>query len=55
MVLSIHQLRDAERVCDGFVLLNNGQVAGTGTLPELRKVAGGVQTAGLEEIFLALT
>ncbi len=55
LVLSIHQLRDAERVCDRFVLLNNGRVAGQGTLSELATHAGHPQAAGLEEIFLALT
>lgn len=55
LILSIHQLKDAERVCDRFVLLNNGRLAGTGTLPELQRIAGGAQLSGLEEIFLALT
>jgi ABC-2 type transport system ATP-binding protein len=55
LVLSIHQLRDAERVCDRFVLLNNGRLAGTGTLPELQAIAGAAQGSGIEEIFLALT
>lgn len=55
LVLSIHQLRDAERICDRFVLLNNGRLAGSGTLVELQTVAGGAQGSGLEEIFLALT
>jgi ABC-2 type transport system ATP-binding protein len=55
LALSIHQLRDAERVCDRFVLLNNGRIAGHGTLAELNKQAGRPEGAGLEEIFLALT
>jgi len=55
LVLSIHQLRDAERICDRFVLLNNGRLAGSGTLVELQTIAGGAQGSGLEEIFLALT
>jgi ABC-2 type transport system ATP-binding protein len=55
LVLSIHQLRDAERVCDRFVLLNNGRIAGHGTLAELDKQAGLPEGAGLEEIFLTLT
>src|SRR5206468_1750414 len=36
LVLSIHQLTDAERVCDRFVLLAGGQIRGVGTLKELR-------------------
>jgi ABC-2 type transport system ATP-binding protein len=55
LVLSIHQLRDAERICDRFVLLNNGRLAGRGTLVELQTIAGGAQGSGLEEIFLTLT
>lgn len=55
LVLSIHQLRDAERICDRFVLLDNGRLAGSGTLVELQRIAGGSQGSGLEDIFLALT
>ena len=56
LFLSIHQLRDAERVCDRFVLLSAGRVAGEGTLDELRARAGLASgTGGLEEVFLALT
>jgi len=54
LVLAIHQLIDAERVCDRFVLLAGGRVRGTGTLDELRKRTGQVG-AGLEDVFLALT
>ena len=32
LVLSIHQIADAARVCDRFVLLSNGTVRGEGTL-----------------------
>ena len=54
LVLSIHQLVDAERVCDRFVLLSGGIVRGAGTLEELRGLAR-VGKVGLEEVFLALT
>jgi ABC-2 type transport system ATP-binding protein len=54
LVLSIHQLRDAERVCDRFVLLSSGKVVGSGTLSELQGIAGCATGSGLEEIFLAL-
>jgi ABC-2 type transport system ATP-binding protein len=54
LLLSIHQLVDAERVCDRFVLLNDGRVAAEGTLAELRALSN-VDHGGLEEIFLALT
>jgi ABC-2 type transport system ATP-binding protein len=52
LMLAIHQLLDAERVCDRFVLLADGQIRGVGTLAELRARTG---KAGLEEVFLALT
>jgi ABC-2 type transport system ATP-binding protein len=53
LFLSIHQISDAERVCDRFVLLSGGRVRGEGTLEELKgRTAGG---RGLEEVFLALT
>ena len=54
LILSIHQLSDAEHVCDRFVLLTDGRVRGAGTLEELR-VRANCPTGGLEEIFLALT
>jgi ABC-2 type transport system ATP-binding protein len=54
LMLSIHQLIDAGRVCDRLVLLSGGQVAGEGSLDELRTRAK-LTDAGVEEIFLALT
>jgi ABC-2 type transport system ATP-binding protein len=54
LVLAIHQLLDAERVCDRFVLLADGQLRGVGTLDELRAQTGKA-SAGLEDVFLALT
>ena len=53
MFLSIHQINDAARVCDRFVLLSNGRVRGEGTLEELSMKADGRRD--LEEVFLALT
>jgi ABC-2 type transport system ATP-binding protein len=54
LVLAIHQLGDAERVCDSFVLLADGRICGVGTLDELRAQIG-KPAAGLEDVFLALT
>jgi ABC-type multidrug transport system ATPase subunit len=54
LVLAIHQLIDAQRVCDHFVLLADGRVRGIGTLDELRARSGNA-AAGLEDVFLALT
>ena len=53
LFLSIHQIADAARVCDRFVLLSNGRVCGEGTLEELSARAG--KSGDLEEVFLALT
>jgi len=58
MFLSIHQIRDAARVCDRFVLLSGGRARGEGTRDELGALAAARgQSAGddLEEVFLALT
>ncbi len=59
MFLSIHQIGDAARVCDRFVLLSGGRVCGEGTLAELSALAaarsGSPATDDLEEVFLALT
>jgi ABC-2 type transport system ATP-binding protein len=54
LVLAIHQLRDAARVCDRFVLLAEGRVRGVGTLAQLRAQAG-TPASELEDVFLALT
>src|SRR5215472_8286027 len=52
--LAIHQLIDAERVCDRFILLADGRVCGIGSLDDLRTRTGQT-TASLEDVFLALT
>jgi ABC-type multidrug transport system ATPase subunit len=54
LFLSIHQLTDAEKICDRFVLLSAGKVRGEGTLDDLRRLAG-TGAASLEEVFLALS
>src|SRR5262245_238816 len=54
LLLCIHQLSDAERVCDRFVLLSEGRIRGAGSLDELRAKTG-LPHAHLEDIFLALT
>jgi ABC-2 type transport system ATP-binding protein len=54
LMLAIHQLIDAERVCDRFVLIADGRLRGAGTLAELRARTA-KPSAGLEDVFLALT
>ena len=63
LFLSIHQIADAARLCDRFVLLSGGKVRGEGTIGELTAAAvtrhperaGAFHPADLEEVFLALT
>jgi ABC-2 type transport system ATP-binding protein len=54
LMLSIHQLIDAGRVCDRLVLLSAGRVVGEGSHSDLQ-VGTRLPGAGVEEIFLALT
>jgi ABC-2 type transport system ATP-binding protein len=54
MFLSIHQISDAARFCDRFILLSSGRVCGEGTVPELAALAA-TPRQDLEEVFLALT
>src|SRR5215831_6409354 len=54
LILAIHQLLDAERVCNRFVLLADGRVCGAGTLDDLRAQTQ-LPAGSLEEVFLALT
>jgi len=57
--LSIHQIAEAAKVCDRFVLLSGGRIVAEGTLDTLTALAQ--QRAGhdlpsdFEEVFLALT
>ena len=59
LFLSIHQISDAARFCDRFVLLSSGRVCGEGTVSELAALAAALNGPGtsesLEEVFLALT
>ncbi|BAO45000.1 ABC-2 type transporter ATP-binding protein [Thiolapillus brandeum] len=53
LLLCIHQLSEAEKICDRFLLLNEGQVVALGNLETLRAQAG-LEAGGLEEVFLGL-
>ena len=55
LILSIHQLADAARICDRLALLSSGKSVGEGTLDALRTIAGVGDDADIEEVFLALT
>src|SRR5262249_51853086 len=58
LCLSIHQVSEAAKLCDRFVLLSGGRVRGEGTLDDLATLARSREQSiprDLEEIFLALT
>ena len=52
LFLSIHQISDAARFCDRFVLLSGGRVCGEGSRDD---ITGRTRTDNLEDAFLALT
>lgn len=51
-LLSIHQLGDAEKICDYYILLSEGRLVARGSIEELRKDFGTGESR-LEEIFMA--
>lgn len=53
LVLSIHQLTEAEKICDRFLLLNSGEVSAVGSLVQLQEQTG-LLAGNLEEVFLAI-
>lgn len=59
LFVSIHQIADAARICDRFVLLSNGTLVAEGELAKLTSMAaertGQLPSQDFEEIFLALT
>jgi ABC-2 type transport system ATP-binding protein len=58
LFLSIHQIGDAARICDRFILLSDGRTSGEGSFAELAANAtarDGRSYDTLEEVFLART
>lgn len=53
IILSTHVLDIAERICDRFMVINNGRAAAAGSFEDLQATAG--MSGGLFEIFLELT
>jgi ABC-2 type transport system ATP-binding protein len=53
ILISTHILEVASDLCDRFVIMNEADVVGRGTLEELQSRHPG--TSSLEEIFLSLT
>ncbi|UHA75930.1 ABC transporter ATP-binding protein [Paenibacillus sp. 481] len=54
VLMCTHVLDTAERVCDSFILLHQGQIVARGTLDEVRAVSG-IPDGTLFECFEALT
>lgn len=54
ILMSTHILATAEKYCDRFIVLHNGEVRANGTLADLRNEFG-LANASLDEIYLALT
>lgn len=54
LILSIHQIADAQRIADEFLLMSQGEKLGDGSLHTLRNLAG-LSNGSLEDVFVALT
>jgi ABC-2 type transport system ATP-binding protein len=54
ILMSTHILATAERYCDRFIILHEGEIRAQGTLQELRKISGN-HHASLDDIYLQLT
>jgi len=50
-ILSIHQLYDAEKICNHYVLLDEGRVVTTGSMDGLKRTFG-EDNSSLEQIFI---
>jgi len=53
LLMSTHVLANAQRICDKFVIINNGEVYAKGTLNELREEFG-MPEASLDEMYTEL-
>lgn len=54
ILMSTHILATAEKYCDRFIILHNGEMKAQGTLKQLQK-AMRMEGAGLDEMYIALT
>ena len=55
VLLSTHDLEEADRLCDRVVILDRGRILDEGAPAELRSRHGGAAAVSLEEVFLRLT
>lgn len=54
ILMSTHILATAEKYCDRFIVLHNGEIRAQGTMNELRQEFN-LPTSSLDEIYVALT
>lgn len=54
ILMSTHILATAERYCDGFIILHNGEVRAAGSLLDIQKEFS-MQGASLDDIYIQLT
>lgn len=54
ILMSTHILATAEKYCDSFIILHNGEIRAKGTLDDLRKEFG-MPEASLDDLYIELT
>jgi len=54
ILMSTHILATAERYCDSFIILHNGEIRAKGTLEQLREQFG-MKDATLDDLYIQLT
>lgn len=54
VILTTHQMAEAEEICDRIAIMQEGRIEAVGTMEELRNQAG-ISGAGLEELFRSIT
>lgn len=54
ILMSTHILATAERYCDSFIILHNGEIRAKGTLKQLREQFG-MKDATLDDLYIQLT
>ncbi|MFP3158829.1 MAG: ATP-binding cassette domain-containing protein [Hydrogenobaculum sp.] len=54
VLITTHDMNEAERICDRIAIMKKGQIVAKGTLEELRELIGD-KNASLEKIFIQLT
>jgi ABC-2 type transport system ATP-binding protein len=55
IVLTTHVLTEAEELCDDMLIIDHGRQVARGDLAALKQLAGEMEGASLEDVFIALT